>query len=140
MYDDSLAQALSVFQYLEVALELYIRDCDRLIQKAVKDSFHYSVRARLCRAPWRWRWSSAAAHVAGRDDSVVQVAPLLERAPDWKGFLTEGLHDEAAETLRRHERTGRPLGGATFLDRIERRLRRSVRPAKAGRKPKGTKK
>jgi len=97
------------------------------------------VRARLCRAPWRWRWSSAAAHVAGRDDGVVQVAPLLERVPDWKGFLTEALEDEEVELLRRHERTGRPLGGTRFLNRIEKRLRRSVRPAKAGRKPKGTK-
>src|SRR4030065_1065208 len=31
------------------------------------------VRAKLCRAAWRWRWSSAAAHVAGRDDGLVRV-------------------------------------------------------------------
>ena len=113
---------------------------ERYLLRAARYVERNPVRARLCRAPWRWRWSSAAAHVAGRDDGVVQVAPLLERVPDWKGFLTEALEDEAAELLRRHERTGRPLGGARFLGRIERRLRRSVRPAKAGRKPKGTKK
>jgi len=32
------------FQYLELSLKFYIRDCDRLIQKSVKDTFHYSVR------------------------------------------------------------------------------------------------
>jgi hypothetical protein len=37
---------------------------------------------------------------------------------------------------RRHERTGRPLGEPAFLDRMERILGRTVRPAKAGRKPK----
>lgn len=43
-YYDTLPEALMAFQYVEVALKLYIRDCDRMIQKAVKDSFHYSVR------------------------------------------------------------------------------------------------
>jgi putative transposase len=43
------------------------------------------VRAKLCRVPWRWRWSSAAAHLAGEDDGVVRVAPLLERVKDWRG-------------------------------------------------------
>jgi putative transposase len=94
------------------------------------------VRARLCRAPWRWRWSSAAAHVAGRDDALVHVAPLLERVKDWRQFLTEALTVEDAELLRRHERTGRPLGEAVFLERVEEMLGRVVRPARPGRKRK----
>ncbi|MCL5279948.1 MAG: hypothetical protein M1376_08595 [Planctomycetes bacterium] len=40
------------------------------------------------------------------------------------------------ELWRRHERTGRPLGAPAFLDRVERRLGRVVRPARPGRKPK----
>jgi len=98
------------------------------------------VRARLCRAPWRWRWSSAAAHVAGHDDGLVRVAPLLKRVKDWREFLTEALEVDDAELLRRHERTGRPLGQPAFLDRIEKMLGRIVRPAKRGRKPKRQKK
>jgi putative transposase len=53
------------------------------------------VRAKLCRMPWRWRWSSAAAHVAGAEDGVVRVAPLLERVKDWREYLRAPL--EAAE-------------------------------------------
>ena len=34
------------------------------------------VRAGLVKAPSRYRWSSAAAHVRGKDDALVQVAPL----------------------------------------------------------------
>lgn len=97
---------------------------------------HNPVRAKLCEVPWSWPWSSAAAHVAGCDDDVVCVRPLLERAPDWRGFLAKGLDAEDAERWRRHERTGRPLGPPAFLDRIEQTLARSVRPAKPGRKPK----
>jgi len=43
---------------------------------------------------------------------------------------------EEAELLRRHARTGRPLGESAFLDRIERTLHRIVRLAKPGRKSK----
>jgi putative transposase len=39
------------------------------------------VRAALVVAPSRYRWSSAAAHVRGRNDVLVRVAPLLELAP-----------------------------------------------------------
>ena len=43
-YLDSLPSALLEFQYLETMLKFYIRDCDKIIQKSVKNSFHYSVR------------------------------------------------------------------------------------------------
>ena len=94
------------------------------------------VRAKLCRVPWRWPWSSAAAHVAGQDDAVVRVAPLRERVKDWRAYLREPLEAAEEELWRRHERTGRPLGAPAFLDRIERLLGRIVRPAKPGCKPK----
>jgi putative transposase len=94
------------------------------------------VRAKLCRVPWRWRWSSAAAHVSGRDDGIVRVRPLLARAPDWRAFLAGGSDADEVALWRRHERTGRPLGEAAFLDHIERTLGRPIRPGKPGRKPK----
>jgi putative transposase len=78
--------------------------------------------------------------VAGHDDGLVRVAPLLKRVKDWREFLTEALEVDDAELLRRHERTGRPLGQPAFLDRIEKMLGRIVRPAQRGRKPKRQKK
>jgi len=93
------------------------------------------VRARLVRKPWRYRWSSAAAHVAGKDDPLVRVAPLLKAFGDWREFLSEGLTAEEAEVIRRHERTGRPLGSERFVVRLERALGRLLRPQKRG--PKG---
>jgi putative transposase len=74
--------------------------------------------------------------VAGRDDGVVRVAPLLERVKDWRESLTEALEADEAELLRRHERTGRPLNEPALLNRIEGILERIVRPAQRGRKPK----
>jgi putative transposase len=94
------------------------------------------VRAGLARQARDWRWSSARAHLAGRDDGLVTVAPLLELVPDWRGFLAGGLEEDALEVLRRHARTGRPLGAPAFLERLEARLGRALRPGKRGRKPK----
>jgi putative transposase len=55
---------------------------------------------------------------------------------DWREYLMEPLEVEQEELWRRHERTGRPLGEAAFLDRIEDLLGQVVRPAKPGPKPK----
>ena len=48
-----------------------------------------SVRAKLCSRLQDWRWSSVAAHFAGEDDELVEVAPLLERYEDFRLFLDQ---------------------------------------------------
>ncbi|MBC8443206.1 hypothetical protein H8D79_00620 [PVC group bacterium] len=85
--------------------------------------------------PTEYRWSSARAHVDGRDDALVKVQALLDRFGDWQAFLASGLSDEAAEQLRSHERTGRPLGAPAFEERLEGLLCRVLKPHKRGPKP-----
>ncbi len=94
------------------------------------------VRARLRRRPESHPWSSARAHLAGRDDGLVTVAPLLELVPEWPAFLAAGLDAEQATALRGHERTGRPLGGEGFVARLEKKLRRRLAKRRPGPKPK----
>jgi len=98
------------------------------------------VRARLVAEPGAYRWSSAAAHLAGRDDRLVRVAPLRARFGDWAEFLSEGLSPEQAELIRRHERTGRPLGSEGFVARLEGLLGRLLHPQKRGPKGRRTRK
>jgi putative transposase len=90
------------------------------------------VRAGLRKRPEAYPWSSAKAHLAGQDDALVKTAPLLELVPDWRGFLAGGLDEEPAEAMRRHERTGRPLGAASFVKRLEKKLRRPLVKGKPG--------
>ena len=94
------------------------------------------VRARLCAQPWDYPWSSAAAHLAGRDDELVKTAPLRGLVPDWRTYLRRECSDTEIQALRRHERTGRPLGDDSFVRRLERLLDRSLFPGRARRKPK----
>ena len=89
------------------------------------------VRAGLAKRPEDYPWSSARAHMEGRDDSLVKVAPLLEIVGDWRTFLDVPATDDP-DLLRRHERTGRPLGGETFVERLEAELKRNLRPQKPG--------
>ena len=93
------------------------------------------VRATLSTDPYCWRWSSAKAHSAGKDDVLVIVSPQLKMVGDWKSFLSEA-DDEDAAKIQRHERTGRALGSDAFLDLIELSLMRPVKQRKAGRKKK----
>ncbi len=73
------------------------------------------VRAKLVKKPQEYRWSSAHAHIAGRDDRLVRMAPLLEMFGKWDDFLSRGLSDEEVEKFRCHERTERPLGTDSFI-------------------------
>jgi putative transposase len=93
------------------------------------------VRAGLVERPAEHRWSSAAAHLAGVDDALVRTQALLEKAGDWAAFLAGPTHGTTAELFQAHERTGRPLGCASFIERLECLLDRPLKPRKPGRRP-----
>ncbi|MEO7995547.1 MAG: transposase [bacterium] len=96
------------------------------------------VRARLVGRAEQWPWSSARAHLAGQDDELVAVRPLLDRAPDWPGLLSSGLSEREHQAIRGGERTGRPLGSAAFIGELEQKLGRALARQKPGRKPRPT--
>lgn len=93
------------------------------------------VRARLCDRPQDWRWSSVAAHFAGEDDDLVEVAPLLDRYGDFRAFLDQAADEAALRALRASEISGRPAGSADWIARIEQLSGRSLAPKKRGPKP-----
>jgi putative transposase len=94
------------------------------------------VRAGLVERAEAWPWSSARAHLAGRNDGLVQVGPMLDRAPDWGAFLTAGLSEAEHRAIQGGERTGRPLGSDGFVADLEQRLGRTLAKQKPGRKAK----
>jgi putative transposase len=95
------------------------------------------VRAGLTKKPEDWRWSSAAAHLKGQDDLLVKARPLLEMVnSSWKKFLAVDVGESEIEVLRRHERTGRPMGADAFIEKLERLLDRKLKLQKPGPKKK----
>ena len=63
---------------------------------------------------------------------LAKVAPLLRLIPDWRAFLDGGIEEQTIKTLRRHDRTGRPLGDGHFLATLENGLGRVLRPGRPG--------
>jgi len=94
------------------------------------------VRASLVADTAEWPWSSARAHLSGRDDRLVKVDPMLAMIHDWRAFLDSAIPEGQLRALRDHGRTGRPLGDAMFIERLEKLVGRVLRPRKPGRKPK----
>ena len=93
------------------------------------------VRAGLVANAADWPWSSARAHLAGRDDGVVSVAPLLDRIPDFAGLLASEADEPAVMAIRRSRSTGRPVGAADWLGALEASTGRELAAQKRGRKP-----
>ena len=94
------------------------------------------VRAGLAARPQDWPWSSAAAHLAGRDDALVSVAPALQCAPRFADLLDLPLAEQMAlEGFETKSANGRPLGPPEFVAMVESKLGRSLQPGRPGRKP-----
>ncbi|MHB8902859.1 MAG: hypothetical protein ACYC6Y_29215 [Thermoguttaceae bacterium] len=117
------------------------------------------VRAGIVVAPSNYPWSSVRAHLKGKDDALVKVAPpmtravpgksncrrtnahitlevvhapLLPMAKDWRRLLTSAAKEEEIERFRWHKRTGRVLGDEDFQKRLEKILRPRPAAARAG--------
>ncbi len=91
------------------------------------------VRAALAPRAADWRWSSARFHLGRKPDALTQRGALEEEIGEWRTFLGDGEVDAAA--LRRHTRSGWPLGSGSFLGRLADELGREVRPRPRGRPP-----
>lgn len=93
------------------------------------------VRAGLAARADGWPWSSVHAHLAGRDDAVVTVRPLLERIGDFAAFLDEPGDADAVAALRKSYATGRPVGSPRWIAGLEAATARPLAPRKRGPKP-----
>jgi putative transposase len=103
---------------------------ENYLQKAVRYVELNPVRAGLSACAWDYKWSSARAHIRGENDELVAVGPMLERVEDWREYLTSPVSESDVAVMRRHTRTGRPLGSESFVDRLQGQLGRILRPLK----------
>jgi len=94
------------------------------------------VRAGLVARAEDWPWSSARAHLAGRDDVLVRVAPLVRCMGRFSDLVAAEPNAAAIARLRAAETIGRPVGSDEFITTLERQLGRPLRPQRPGRKTK----
>lgn len=68
---------------------------------------------------------------------VVRVKPLLDRVDDWVSYLSTSTDVAGAELLeiRKHSRTGRPVGCESFIAILESLTKRRLKKRNPGPKP-----
>lgn len=90
------------------------------------------VRAKIVTKAEDWKWSSAEAHISGRKDGHLGLLDWLnadERA-EYRRFLDdEGEDDE----IRKATSTGRPLGDASFVEKLQELSGRELKYQRRGR-------
>jgi putative transposase len=99
------------------------------------------VRAKICRLPWQYEWSSAGVHTDPETES-----PLLNLSywrkmiseKEWRAELMSGIDEAQIGRIRLSTHTGRPLGTDGFLSKLEKLLGRRVRSLPVGRPYKNT--
>ena len=94
------------------------------------------VRAGLARDAAGWEWSSAAAHCGTAEpQAFLDMALWRSRwtADRCRKHLGEGESEAELLALRRCTHTGRPLGSAEFVRRLEGHTQRRLAPQKGGR-------
>ncbi len=89
------------------------------------------VAAGIVTKPDEYKWSSARAHLERKNGRLVNVQPLLEIIGDWHEFLRPSSLDET-DLIHKHERSGRPLGGDSFIIGLEIALRRRLTRQRPG--------
>jgi putative transposase len=94
------------------------------------------VRAGLVSCAEDYPWSSAAAHLGQPERSGLLSPELWQKhwpATVWKEMLSQPEDEAQLHALRLQTRTGRPLGDAAFIEKLELMLGKILRPRKAGR-------
>jgi putative transposase len=63
---------------------------------------------------------AAAYSFSKQEDDFIDSAKLLAMiGGDWKSFLLKPVDPNTVKALRKHERTGRPLGDSSFIEEVE---------------------
>ena len=94
------------------------------------------LRASMVNKAWEYTWSSAVAHVEGKDDTGIlnlsywrQISSTL----DWRTILQKHQPKHLVEQIRINTHTGRPLASDSFISKIEKIVNRRLRPLPVGR-------
>jgi putative transposase len=91
------------------------------------------VRARLVGEATDYPWSSARAHTGSQANPLLDPdRPFPGPIGDWAAWLRAGLEEQTAARLRLNTSTGRPTGSDGFVQKLEVRLGRRLRPRKRG--------
>ena len=89
------------------------------------------VRVKIVKKAADYPYSSAKAHIQGLQDEILGEALFESRQmKDYVELMKSGIKEEEINDIRNRTRSGRPIGGESFIVKMERKLDRifKVRP------------
>jgi len=104
------------------------------LYRAIRYAENNPVRAGIVKQAEDYPWSSAVAHVLGKPDDLLSPCPMKMKGKAWAAYLRDQEEEDEIKEIRNHILTGRPLGQDEFIDDLEEKFKRVLRPKKAGRK------
>ena len=94
------------------------------------------VTLKIAPKPENYLWSSAKSRIKVVDNPFLKAFRSFHAMQNWAEYLERPMDSNEMNKIQLHLQTGRPRGSDLFLDNIETRIGRTVRPQKRGRKPK----
>jgi len=101
-----------------------------------KDSYLWSVaryietnpvRAGMVKKAEDYAYSSAQAHVIGKEDNILNEELIAEtQRKEYRAFIREKGTEKDRDLIRYHTKTGKPLGDEAFMKRMEKRTGRDL--------------
>ena len=113
----------------------YIMD-EKYLYAAARYILNNPVKAKIVKRADEYKWSSISHHLGRETLPFVNDTILQGLIEDWDTYLKGDMKKEDVELLQKHERTGRPLGDKTFIEKIEKNLGISLKKKKPGPKKK----
>ena len=104
---------------------------ERHLYAAVRYVENNPVKAKVGESAEDYPWSSARSHVLHIPDGILSPCFLQDEILNWSKYL-RGASNKEEELLSAHLRTGRPLGDASFIEKLEAALGRKLRKQKPG--------
>ncbi len=94
------------------------------------------MKAGIVKKPWDYKWASTQHHMRLKNSFLVKDGLLRELIGNWKDFFNTSLDNDDVGLVQLHERTGRPLGDDSFIDKLETLLKINLKKKRVGRRKK----
>ncbi len=103
---------------------------ERYVYAAVRYVERNPVRANIVQRAEEYQWSSAKAHTRRIHAPILTPFYLMDEIKNWSKYLAE--EERELSIIRKHSRTGRPLGSAEYIRQLEKQMGRRLLKQKPG--------
>jgi len=98
------------------------------------------VRIKIVNKPTDYIWSSAKSHSAISTNDIIDANNLFKyidvKQTEWEEFISGSDEPDVVAVIRKYTMTGRPLGGDSFIQKLEKVFDKKLHALPVGR-PKG---